>query len=278
MALATRSLGDRCSSMSYSVLDLAKLALGVYTDPLPKVDGWEPVRPYGSPEKHGFYAGLYRQDKLYVLAYRGTDDWQVDLVDDGTILLGWISKQMGQARNALRESRAILANDLTRKICLTGHPLGGGLAALIAAQADLPCVTFNAPGTQRSLKAHYIKHVSGGPFFAPMIQITTPHEVNDGRILNIRARFDLVSVGTGPSVGVTDSVNVQCEGASGEPVKGPVQAGVDGLVQSFKPTTSLVSAPGFYKGVIDYTLCQHSMERMLKEVQGFDKYRRDLGW
>jgi hypothetical protein len=154
----------------------------------------------------------------------------------------------------------------------------GGLAALLAAQEDLPCVTFNAPGTNRWLTAHYIKHVSGGPYFAPMMRITTPHEVKDARILNIRARFDLVSVSTGRSVGDTDSINVQCEDPTGKPVKGPVQAGVAAFVEGLKPKSSFKPNFGFYKGVADYTLCQHSMARMLKEVQDFDKYKKDLGW
>jgi hypothetical protein len=206
--------------MSYTVLDLAKLALAVYDDPLPAVDGWTPRKNFGSTVKHGFYAGLYqgtRDNSIFVLAYRGTDDWQVDLVDDATILLGWISAQMAHARKASSTCKAMVADASNRKLCLTGHSLGGGLAALIASQFDVPCVTFNAPGTKRSLTAHYIKNVSGGPFFAPMIKLTAPHEVKDGRILNIRARFDLVSVGTGPSVGVTDSINVQCEAPTASP-------------------------------------------------------------
>jgi hypothetical protein len=73
--------------MSYTVLDLAKISLAVYAHPLPKVEGWQTVRNFGTHEKHGFYAGLYQQRDLFVLGYRGTDDWQVDLVDDATILL-----------------------------------------------------------------------------------------------------------------------------------------------------------------------------------------------
>jgi hypothetical protein len=56
-----------------------------------------------------------------------------------------------------------------------------------------------------------------------MLELIKPHEMNDGRILNIRARFDVVSVGTGPSLGVTDSMrrlsrnvtaNAACSGFS----------------------------------------------------------------
>ena len=265
--------------MSYTVLELAKLSLASYTHPPVKTDGWEPARKFGTQAKHGFYAVLFRKDPTLVLAYRGTDDWQVDLIDDATILLGWISGQMGQARNALTAAKDVQSKVRGSKLCLTGHSLGGGLAALIAAQNDLPCVTFNAPGTKRSLHAHYIKNVSGGPYFAPMIKLTTPHEMLDGRILNIRARFDVVSVGTGPSAGVTDSINVKCEGESGKPLAGPIQAGVDAFVQSVvKPKPQFAPDLGFYKGVANYVLCQHSMERMVNEVAGFDKYQRDLGW
>src|SRR6185312_9011616 len=198
--------------MSYTVLDLAKLALAVYSHPPVPVDRWEPVQTFGSQRKHGFYAVLYRREELHILAYRGTDDWQVDLIDDAAILLGWISSQMGNARDALLTARTVLRGKLGGKLCLTGHSLGGGLAALIAAQYNLPCVTFNAPGTKRSFKAHYIKGITGAPYFAPMIKTTTPYETNDGRILNVRARFDAVSVGTGPALGDTDSINVKCEG------------------------------------------------------------------
>ena len=265
--------------MSYTVLDLAKLSLAVYSHPPTIVDKWEPVRRFGSQEKHGFYAVLYQRDQLHVLAYRGTDDWQVDLIDDATILLGWISSQMGQARSALRASRERLRGVVNAKLCLTGHSLGGGLAALIAAQYNLPCVTFNAPGTKRSFKAHYIKAITGGPYFAPMIRITTPHETQDGRILNIRARFDVVSVGTGPALGDTDSINVKCEGPTGKTVTSPAQAlgqGValmltDPAARAF-PTVVAASTLG------NYVLCQHQMSRMLTEVEDFDKYKQDLGW
>jgi hypothetical protein len=266
-------------AMSFTVLDLAKLSLAVYSHPPTAVDQWEPVRRFGSQEKHGFYAVLYRREQLHVLAYRGTDDWQVDLIDDATILLGWISSQMGRARNALQTSRERLRGVGEGKLCLTGHSLGGGLAALIAAQYDLPCVTFNAPGTKRSFKSHYIKNVTGAPYFAPMIKITTPHETNDGRILNIRARFDLVSVGTGPALGDTDSINVKCEGPTGQTVTSPAQAVGQSVKQMFlNPAARMIPTVMVASALGSYVLCQHQMSRMLREVEDFDKYKQDLGW
>lgn len=265
--------------MSYTVLDLAKLSLAVYSYPPTAVDKWEPVRRFGSHEKHGFYGVLYCREQLHVLAYRGTDDWQVDLIDDATILLGWISSQMGKARDALRGSRERLRGVGGGKLCLTGHSLGGGLAALIASQADLPCVTFNAPGTKRSFKSHYIKGVTGAPFFANMIKITTPHETYDGRILNVRARFDVVSVGTGPALGDTDSINVKCEAPSGETIRSPAQAARQGFLKAWSdPAARMVPTLTVAKAVGGFILCQHQMSRMLTEVEDFDKYKQDLGW
>jgi hypothetical protein len=215
-----------------------------------------------------------------VLAYRGTDDWQVDPIDDAVIAFGWISHQMGQAWNALRASQHTQRTSPGHKLCLTGHSLGGGLAALVAARADLPCVTFNAPGTKRSFDAYYHQYFSGGPYFAQMIELTRPHEVNDRRILNIRARFDVVSVGTGPSLGVTDSINVHCAGPSGRPVRGPIQAGVDAFVHSYSERLTPVFSLdySFASGVLNYVKCQHKMSRMFSEVSEFDKYKQDLGW
>ena len=59
------------SPMSYTVLDLAQLALAVYDDPLPAVDGWTPRQSFGNTTKYGFYAGLYqgsRDTTNFVLA------------------------------------------------------------------------------------------------------------------------------------------------------------------------------------------------------------------
>jgi hypothetical protein len=233
-----------------------------------------------NPLRHGFFAGLYRKGDLVVLAYRGTDDWQVDSIDDAVIAFGWISNQMGQAWNALRASQNTQHTNPTYKLCLTGHSLGGGLAAVGAARADLPAVTFNAPGTKRSFEAHYHRYFSGSPYFAPMLELTKPHEVNDGRILNIRARFDVVSVGTGPSLGVTDSINVHCAGPSGRLVRGPIQAGIDGFVHSYaeRLTPVFTLDYSFASGVSNYVICQQQMSRMLSEVSQFDKYKQDLGW
>lgn len=113
-----------------------------------------------------------------------------------------------------------------------------------------------------------------------MIELTTPHEVNDARILNIRARFDVVSVGTGPSLGVTDSINVHCAGPSGRLVRGPIQAGFDAFMHLYSERLAPVLPPdsAFASGVVNYEICQHQMSRMLSEVSEFDKYKEDLGW
>ena len=77
------------------------------------------------------------------------------------------------------------------------------------------------------------------------------------------------------------ALKVRCEGPSGKVVPGPVQAGVDALVDSIvhpKPGVATLQGLSFAAGMVGYVVCQHQMSRMLKEVEGFDKCKRDLGW
>jgi hypothetical protein len=92
----------------------------------------------------GFDADIYTDGNgRYALAYRGTDagkDWATNLGQG----LGFETSQYNQAMALARQSKVAFGEDLV----ITGHSLGGGLAAVGAATTDTPAVTFNAAGVK----------------------------------------------------------------------------------------------------------------------------------
>jgi hypothetical protein len=94
--------------------------------------------------KTGFQADLYRnkQTGTYVLAFRGTED-KMDWVYGNTQAFDSNAPQYKQAMDLATNLHAALGNKLTD---ITGHSLGGGLAAASSMITDIPATTFNAAG------------------------------------------------------------------------------------------------------------------------------------
>ncbi len=92
----------------------------------------------------GFDADIYGDGQgRYVLAFRGTDagkDWGTNLGQG----LGFETAQYNQAIMLSRQAKVAFGDELV----ITGHSLGGGLAAVGAAATDTPAVTFNAAGVK----------------------------------------------------------------------------------------------------------------------------------
>lgn len=92
----------------------------------------------------GFDADIYGDGQgRYVLAFRGTDagkDWGTNLGQG----LGFETAQYNQAIMLSRQAKVAFGDELV----ITGHSLGGGLAAVGAAITDTPAVTFNAAGVK----------------------------------------------------------------------------------------------------------------------------------
>lgn len=112
----------------------------------------------------GFEAGLYALDEGgWVLAFRGTDDWGLarrgDTDDNLAQGLGYGSLQHTAAAIAAMEVAAIVGSDALH---LTGHSLGGGLAATAAGRSGLPAVTFNAAGVAAETVAAYTLSFAAG--------------------------------------------------------------------------------------------------------------------
>jgi hypothetical protein len=272
--------------MAYTVFEMAKLALASYDAKPTPVGGWLPVEHFGEDAMHGFFAVLYREsDTHYVLAIRGTDDWQMDPIDDALVFAGRVSAQMGQAHKALERSKRRLAPNSV--LCLTGHSLGGGLAALLAADTRFYAVTFNAPGTARSYGEVYAARYEIFPPLARMLALTAPYAAYTNRILNLRASWDAVSMGTGPRLGRVQSLDVRgCAPIEISPPRQvggrPFGSGPAAGTQPAQPDIwDALGEPDLFwalKSYVEYMICQHGMARMLAELDHHPEYKRDLKW
>lgn len=94
----------------------------------------------------GFKAAVFRNDEgTHALAFCGSElqarDWLTNLAQG----LGMDTAQYRQATAFAKECKVQYGESLV----LTGHSLGGGLAAIAAATTNTPCVTFNPAGVHR---------------------------------------------------------------------------------------------------------------------------------
>lgn len=90
----------------------------------------------------GFRAGIYTDGSgHYVLAFAGSNDGK-DWLNNLEQGAGFSSQQYLEAKNLAMAAKVAYGDNLV----ITGHSLGGGLAALAAAKTGSAAVTFNAAG------------------------------------------------------------------------------------------------------------------------------------
>ena len=140
---------------------MAGYAEDSYNDPgketIPRIDP-EKLSPEArnilDNPKTGFSAAVYQPDEnRIVIAYRGTEmtsaqDWWTN----GKQALGYETNQYDQAKQL---AQSIQEQYPDKTIELTGHSLGGGLAAAASAATGLPATTFNAAGVNPNTIADY---------------------------------------------------------------------------------------------------------------------------
>lgn len=253
--------------MAYTVYQLATLANAVYENPSSGIDGWRLVGQVGSFTA-GFYAGIFSKGQLSVLALRGTDDGY-DIVPDAQIFLGQVPEQFNHASRAFGAAKR--STPPGNKLAITGHSLGGGLACLLAVATGCPAVTFNAPGVTRSLAASL-------PNYTTTLTSIVPSQLNDARVVNIRAKFDPVSIGTGPQIGDATSIGVAgCAPVTSES-RARAFAAAAKIVASRSPVEIVLSATDAMVLTGRFVLCQHGMALMVQQLKNMPEYNRDLGW
>ena len=114
-------------------------------------------------QSSGFLAVVYGDGQgRHVLAYSGTDEPKDWLTNFGQGL-GFETSQYNQAMALARQAKIAFGQDMV----ITGHSLGGGLAAAAAVATDTPAVTFNASGVHDKtlerigLDPDAVKHEAG---------------------------------------------------------------------------------------------------------------------
>ncbi len=101
--------------------------------------------------KTGFYADTFYKDNKIVIVFRGTNDIK-DLYNDIYISGTMLPPQIVNARKFYEKIKKDFPN---QKIYLTGHSLGGTIAAVIAAESGESAVTFGAFGIKNSYNPRF---------------------------------------------------------------------------------------------------------------------------
>lgn len=171
-----RFLTDR--AYAQHVQDLADLAKDSYRyDGAPK--GWSRAGTVSGPE--GFYAVVYVNPRTgeHVLAFRGSQppgsdfdssDWAQDLLNAGDL-------PTAQGLWAVKVAQQFRHDHPGTNVSITGHSLGGSLAASASVATGIPATTFNSAGIGAG--NYGFAHAAGGRRPDPESQITNFHTTND---------------------------------------------------------------------------------------------------
>ncbi len=107
---------------------------------------------FGKQGDSGYHAELYRNKKTgkYVVAFRGTQSGK-DTIEDGLQGTGISSEYYNKASDLARKMKS--AKDINNNpifnadnTVITGHSLGGGMAAIAGGASGFPTYTYNAAG------------------------------------------------------------------------------------------------------------------------------------
>lgn len=208
-------------------LDYAKIAIAAYykcanqyyaDPPGHMVDDWQVQKwESGTWYGDGFQGGIWCNSSDVVVGCCGTNPGQAgklfsDIGADLRIGLRILPNQSSSARQMLKAAKQI-ANG--RRISVTGHSLGGGLAQVVGVWEGVPFVTFNAPAMAQVIKAAHVN------IFKPQMMLRTwkSKSASDCPGVNFRIAGDLVSVEgvAGDHVGmVVDLPNATGGGAHGK--------------------------------------------------------------
>ena len=227
-----------------SVYQCALAANAIYDEKQKSAGSFHLRHPYGNPGS-GLFLGVYDDEagRCAIVAIRGTQLTDLeDLKSDIQIAFGQVPDEALRADSWLKHARPERGG---REVWLTGHSLGGGIAALLAVKNGLPVVTFNAPGVARAFAYDDLLRPMG---------VENVHAIDMSRILHVRSMFDPVSLATGRQFGDVRSIWVE---------------------HDLTPA-ALTMIGGPVLGVSSFLLQEHSMDRVLSAVARTPEFHRDL--
>lgn len=179
------SSGQRPQQADYS---LALLAKDVYAPTSGNLNGFvrlsdERLLAAGidptalSDSASGFLAGIYSDNQQYVLSFAGTND-RHDWLSNIRQAVGYEDVQYNEAV-ALGKTAKMAFGDA---LVITGHSLGGGLAATAALATGTFAVTFNAAGVAKNT----LKRLG-------MDSAKARHSAENGGIRSYSEKYDLLT-------------------------------------------------------------------------------------
>jgi hypothetical protein len=192
-------------------LDYAKIAYAAYftrktqyydTPPGHMVDDWA-VRQWeeGTLFGNGFQGGIWQSKEDVVVGCCGTNPAQAgkfvqDLLADLKIALKILP---GQSCGVLRMVQAAQEMAGHRRVSVTGHSLGGGLAQVAGVLCGVPFVTFNAPAMRSAIDVARLgiskltQCLPGGSVVRTLVGAVACGRQNTFPGLNFRIKGDAVS-------------------------------------------------------------------------------------
>jgi len=184
-------------------LDYAKISSAVYNSgknqycanpPGHMVDDWyvqtfEGAKLFGN----GFQGGIWQNATDVVVGCCGTSLGNKskaiqDIAADLKIALTMIPNQSYNARRMVKKAKEI-ANG--RRVSVTGHSLGGGLAQVAAVWEGVPFVSFNAPPMKQALTNSKSRFNILSPWKRKYTR--NGQAIDDTSGLNFRLHWDMVS-------------------------------------------------------------------------------------
>jgi hypothetical protein len=248
-----------------SVYELAKICQASYSYQ-PQVDGWETLQPvYNFLSNKGFFAAMLRKDDEYVMVFRGTDDATNDMISNASLSLGFSPQQYYSANMALTMALKKYGS-ASGTLTLTGHSLGGGLAALVSAREHkIPVVTFNSPGMYRAATLSGLGGDLPGMSFGKVVSLVNHFRDRNGirsyidnfkKVLHIRSEYDLVSIGTGRKI---TGRNVTLE-------------------NPFCPKPEGKLVIDFASQAAARSLCVHSIDKLEMVIRGIPEFHEEIDW
>ncbi|AHF17992.1 DUF4280 domain-containing protein [Niabella soli] len=99
---------------------------------------------FGDPSVSDYHADLYKKDGKYVLVFRGTQSLK-DAVEDGKQGTGMSSDYYNKSVQLAKEMKKT-GLFTSQNTIITGHSLGGGMAATAGGATGFPTYTYNAAG------------------------------------------------------------------------------------------------------------------------------------